>query len=166
MRLWSKDWGTFCIYPSLQSLVRRVCRDVLLGYLRLFTRCIQSSSIRYLCRNTTQTHRHTHTNIAIFWAPPPLPYSGRLVRVVGSITGSWLPLQPIPILIVYRTAHCKSTPTHTLHRYRSVQTRQVHINSHAYTCIHHRIQPVVGDMTISGWKPTTSLIHPHPPPTP
>ncbi len=44
---------------------------------------------------------------------------------------------------------------------RSVQTRQIHIKSHAYTCIHHRIQLALGDMTImSGWKPTKSLIHP------
>ena len=33
---------------------------------------------------------------------------------------------------------------------RSAQTRQAHINSHAYTCIHHRIQLTVGDMTTSG----------------
>ncbi len=46
---------------------------------------------------------------------------------------------------------------------RSDQIRQVHINSHAYTCIHQRIQLAVGDMTMSGWKPTISLIHPpHP----
>ncbi len=44
---------------------------------------------------------------------------------------------------------------------RSAQTRQVHINSHAYTCIHHRIQLEVGDMTMSGWKPTISLIPPY-----
>ncbi len=31
---------------------------------------------------------------------------------------------------------------------------------YAYTCIHHRIQLAVGDMTMSGWKPTISLIHP------
>ena len=37
----------------------------------------------------------------------------------------------------------------------------------AYTCIHHRIQLAFGDMTMRGWKPTISLIHPtHPPPTP
>ncbi len=52
---------------------------------------------------------------------------------------------------------------------RSDQTRQVHTNSHTYTCIHHRIQLAVGDMTMSGWKPTISLIPPpsiachHPP---
>ncbi len=34
---------------------------------------------------------------------------------------------------------------------------------HAYTCIHQRIQLAVGDMTMSGWKPTISLIHPPPP---
>ncbi len=45
---------------------------------------------------------------------------------------------------------------------RSAQTRQIHINPHAYTCIHHRIQLAVGDMTISGWKPTLILIHPTP----
>ncbi len=28
------------------------------------------------------------------------------------------------------------------------------------TYIHHRIQLAVGDMTMSGWKPTISLIHP------
>ncbi len=33
---------------------------------------------------------------------------------------------------------------------RSTQTRQVHINSHAYSCIHHRIQLAIGDMTMSG----------------
>ncbi len=33
---------------------------------------------------------------------------------------------------------------------RPAQTRQVHINSHAYTCIHHRIQLAVSDMTMSG----------------
>ncbi len=38
-------------------------------------------------------------------------------------------------------------------------------NSHAYTCIHHRIQLAVGDMTMSGWKPTISLIQPPPPST-
>ncbi len=27
-------------------------------------------------------------------------------------------------------------------------------------CIHHRIQLAVGDMTMIGWKPTISLIHP------
>ncbi len=43
---------------------------------------------------------------------------------------------------------------------RSVQTRQVHINSHAYTYIHHRILLAVGDMTMSGWKSTISLTHP------
>ncbi len=43
---------------------------------------------------------------------------------------------------------------------RSAQTRQVHINSHAFTCVHHRIELAVGDMTMSGWKPTISLIHP------
>ncbi len=42
---------------------------------------------------------------------------------------------------------------------RSDQTGQVHINSHAYTYIHHRIQLAVGDMTMSG----ISLIH-HPTP--
>ncbi len=47
---------------------------------------------------------------------------------------------------------------------RSAQTKQVHINSHAYTCIHHPIQLAVGDMTMSGWKPTISLIHTPPPP--
>ncbi len=31
-----------------------------------------------------------------------------------------------------------------------------------YTCIHHRIQLAVDDMTVSGWKPTISLIPPHP----
>ncbi len=36
-------------------------------------------------------------------------------------------------------------------------------NLHAYTCIHHRIQLAVGDMTISGSKPIISLIHPTPP---
>ncbi len=46
---------------------------------------------------------------------------------------------------------------------RSAQTRQVHSNSHAYTCIHHRIQLAVGGMTMRGWKPTISLIHPPPP---
>ncbi len=46
---------------------------------------------------------------------------------------------------------------------RSDQIRQVHINSHAYTCIHQRIQLAVGDMTMSGWKPTISLINPPPP---
>ncbi len=30
----------------------------------------------------------------------------------------------------------------------------------SYTYIHHRIQLAVGDMTMSGWKPTISLIHP------
>ncbi len=44
---------------------------------------------------------------------------------------------------------------------RLAQTRQVHINSHAYACIHHRIQLAVGDMTMSGWKLTISLIHTH-----
>ena len=44
--------------------------------------------------------------------------------------------------------------------HRSAQTRRVHINSHAYTCIHHQIQLAVGDTTMSGWKPTISLIHP------
>ena len=29
-----------------------------------------------------------------------------------------------------------------------------------HTCIHHRIQLAVGDMTMSGWKPTISLIPP------
>ena len=29
-----------------------------------------------------------------------------------------------------------------------------------YTCMHHRIQLAVGDMTMGGWKPTISLIHP------
>ncbi len=29
-----------------------------------------------------------------------------------------------------------------------------------YTCIHHRIQLAVGDMTMRGWTPTISLIHP------
>ncbi len=43
---------------------------------------------------------------------------------------------------------------------RSAQTRQVHINSHASTCIHHRIQLAVGDVTMSAWKPTISLIPP------
>ncbi len=43
---------------------------------------------------------------------------------------------------------------------RSAQTRLVHINSHAYTCIHHRIQLAVGDITMSRWKPTISLIAP------
>ena len=33
------------------------------------------------------------------------------------------------------------------------------LNHHAYTCIHHWIQRAVGDMTMSGWKPTISLIH-------
>ena len=33
-------------------------------------------------------------------------------------------------------------------------------NHHAYTYIHHQIQLAVGDMTMSGWKPTISLIHP------
>ncbi len=51
----------------------------------------------------------------------------------------------------------------TVGRSRSVQTRQVHINSHAYTCIRHRIQFAVGDMTMSRWNPTISLIHPPPP---
>ncbi len=45
---------------------------------------------------------------------------------------------------------------------RSAQTRQVHINSQAYTCIHHRVQHAVGDMTMSGWKPTISLRYPPP----
>ncbi len=36
-------------------------------------------------------------------------------------------------------------------------------NHHTYTCIHHRIQLAVGDMTMSGWKPTINLIHPPPP---
>ncbi len=45
---------------------------------------------------------------------------------------------------------------------RMPQTSQVHINSHAYTCIHHRIQLAVGDTTMSGWKPTISLILPLP----
>ncbi len=42
--------------------------------------------------------------------------------------------------------------------------REYHLfsNHHAYTCIHHRIQLAVGDMTMSGWKPTISLIHPPP----
>ncbi len=43
---------------------------------------------------------------------------------------------------------------------RSAQTRPVRINSHAYTSIQHRIQLAVSDMTMSGWKPTISLIHP------
>ncbi len=32
---------------------------------------------------------------------------------------------------------------------RSAQTRQVHINSHAYTYIHRRFQLAVRDMTMS-----------------
>ncbi len=43
---------------------------------------------------------------------------------------------------------------------RSAQTSQVNINSHTDTCINHRIELAVGDMTMSGWKPTISLIHP------
>ena len=35
------------------------------------------------------------------------------------------------------------------------------VNSHAYTCIHHRIRLAVGDMTMSGWKTTISLIPTH-----
>ncbi len=35
------------------------------------------------------------------------------------------------------------------------------LNHHAHTCICHRIQLAVGDMTMNGWKPTISLI-PHP----
>ncbi len=42
----------------------------------------------------------------------------------------------------------------------SATPTRLSINSHAYTCIHHRIQLAVGDMTMSGWKPTISLIHP------
>ncbi len=42
---------------------------------------------------------------------------------------------------------------------RSAQTRQVHIKSPR---IHQRIQLAVGDMTMSGWKPIISLIHPPP----
>ncbi len=38
---------------------------------------------------------------------------------------------------------------------------QIHIkNHHTYTYIHHQIQLAVGDMTMSGWNPTISLIHP------
>ena len=37
------------------------------------------------------------------------------------------------------------------------------LNHHTHTCIHHRIQLAVGDMTMGGWKPTISLIQ-HPPP--
>ncbi len=33
---------------------------------------------------------------------------------------------------------------------RPAQTRQVQINSHAYTCIHHRIQLAVSHMSMSG----------------
>ncbi len=33
---------------------------------------------------------------------------------------------------------------------RSAQTRQVHINAHAHTYIHHRIQLAVGNMTMIG----------------
>ncbi len=35
-------------------------------------------------------------------------------------------------------------------------------NHLAYTCTHHRMQLAVGDMTMSGWKPTISLIPPPP----
>ncbi len=36
----------------------------------------------------------------------------------------------------------------------------------AYTCMHHRIQLAVRDMTMSGCKPTLSLVPPYPPPHP
>ena len=40
------------------------------------------------------------------------------------------------------------------------QVTATDLNWHAYTYIHHRIHLAVRDMTMNGWKPTISLIHP------
>ncbi len=50
------------------------------------------------------------------------------------------PIQNSETAIPYRTVNCNPNTKHT--------------------CIHHRIHLAVGDMTMSGWKPIISLIHP------
>ncbi len=55
--------------------------------------------------------------------------------------GAWSKSVQYRIVTLYWV--CRSFPRYTV----------------AYTCIHHRIQLAVGDMTMSGWKPTISLIH-------
>ncbi len=42
----------------------------------------------------------------------------------------------------------------------SAQQDMSTLNHLAYTCIHHRNHLAVGDMTMSGWKPTIILIQP------
>ncbi len=60
-------------------------------------------------------------------------------------------------LIKLKHAHTLQWPLLT-----SIQDSVSSKHHHAYTCIHHRIQLAVGDMTMSGWKPTISPIHPPP----
>ncbi len=48
----------------------------------------------------------------------------------------------------------------------TAKTQNLNWNSHAYTCIHHRIQLAVDDMTMSGWRRTITLIPSTSPPPP
>ncbi len=90
------------------------------------------------------------SNLTTLWTAPSLDLGVCNHRSAG------LPLSLVKQPIVVRLLTCGGIESVAWHLKklsgvdRSAQTRQVHINSHAYTCIHHRIKLAVGDMTMSG----------------